>query len=320
MHERLDWVDYAKGIGMMLVVLGHVLRGLFSAGMVDSSSWIIDLEWVIYSFHMPLFFILSGLFFERSVGAKGGISFFKNKASVIVYPYIVWMIIQGLIEVAMSSYTNGRPTELIEVFSLWVPRAQYWFLFSLFSILVISFFIYQFAGIYLLLVFSLTLYFTSELIASRYYGFVADFMLYFVLGVFLNIYKEGLFFGIGNALVVAVVSVLGFGFCVFVGGQNLIVELLTALFGSFFVISGAILMQQLKWSLGWLMYLGKISMVIYLVHIIFGSGFRILMHKFLGVDDAYFHMVFGTVFGVLLSVAFYRLTIHFKVKYLFKFG
>jgi fucose 4-O-acetylase-like acetyltransferase len=45
---RVGWIDFCKGIGIFLVVLGHILRDVIA---VD----------YIYSFHMPLFFFLSGL-------------------------------------------------------------------------------------------------------------------------------------------------------------------------------------------------------------------------------------------------------------------
>jgi len=53
--DHYSWVEYAKGIGIILVVYGHVARGVFNAGM----SWDVELfkliDSIIYSFHMPLF-------------------------------------------------------------------------------------------------------------------------------------------------------------------------------------------------------------------------------------------------------------------------
>lgn len=46
--ERIRWIDIAKGIGILLVICGHSTNGGAVMG-------------VIYSFHMPLFFILSGM-------------------------------------------------------------------------------------------------------------------------------------------------------------------------------------------------------------------------------------------------------------------
>ena len=46
--KRLDYMDAVKGIGILLVVMGHNLQGIPAL-----TSW-------IYSFHMPLFFIVTG--------------------------------------------------------------------------------------------------------------------------------------------------------------------------------------------------------------------------------------------------------------------
>ena len=50
--ERLKWVDAAKAIGLFLVFWGHILYGGSSIGSVINRA--------IYSFHMPMYFILSG--------------------------------------------------------------------------------------------------------------------------------------------------------------------------------------------------------------------------------------------------------------------
>lgn len=52
---RVLWVDIAKGIGIILVVVGHLIDGYSLPGMY------------ICSFHMPLFFFLSGLFMRKKI-------------------------------------------------------------------------------------------------------------------------------------------------------------------------------------------------------------------------------------------------------------
>lgn len=47
-QNRLEWVDVARGIGIIAVVVGHAWTG----GAVHAA---------MYSFHMPLFFLLSGI-------------------------------------------------------------------------------------------------------------------------------------------------------------------------------------------------------------------------------------------------------------------
>ncbi|MCR6652537.1 MAG: acyltransferase family protein [Cellvibrionaceae bacterium] len=58
MENRSYWLDYAKAIGIILVVYGHIARGLFQAGLFPQQEIYQYLDSIIYSFHMPLFFFL----------------------------------------------------------------------------------------------------------------------------------------------------------------------------------------------------------------------------------------------------------------------
>ena len=61
-RERIEWIDYAKGIGIILVVYGHMIRGM-SQHIPANFFYVSDS--VVYGFHMPLFFFLTGLFVEK---------------------------------------------------------------------------------------------------------------------------------------------------------------------------------------------------------------------------------------------------------------
>lgn len=62
--KRIKWLDCAKGMAAILVVAGHIARGYLEAGIyVDYGRIMMTLHNVIYSFHMPLFFMLSGFSF-----------------------------------------------------------------------------------------------------------------------------------------------------------------------------------------------------------------------------------------------------------------
>ena len=52
-------IDILKGIGMLLVIIGH-----------SGCPW--PFYPAIYAFHMPLFFIVSGLFFSTKMSVWGG--------------------------------------------------------------------------------------------------------------------------------------------------------------------------------------------------------------------------------------------------------
>lgn len=83
---RKSWIDICRGVGILLVLYGHVLGS-------DQS------RYLIYSFHMPLFFFLSGLVFNTR-DAESYKIFLKKNLKQIILPYytfagitlILWLI------------------------------------------------------------------------------------------------------------------------------------------------------------------------------------------------------------------------------------
>jgi fucose 4-O-acetylase-like acetyltransferase len=126
---RAGWIDTARGIGIFLVVYGHALRGAFHAGVVGWSSQIGLQDRLIYSFHMPFFFFLSGLFAGRK--REGRIAFLQRRAVTILYPYLLWSTVQTLLSIAGSRYANrpGRWSDLLQIGIH--PIGQFWFLYVL---------------------------------------------------------------------------------------------------------------------------------------------------------------------------------------------
>ena len=76
--QRLDWADMAKGIGILLMAVGH--------SAIPPDCWGI---W-IYSFHMPLFFFLSFYFFSLRPG--GVADTIRHKAFPILMPYLSYSL------------------------------------------------------------------------------------------------------------------------------------------------------------------------------------------------------------------------------------
>lgn len=88
--RRIDWIDCAKGIGILLVIFGHSLTG--SGSLIEYL-----LLAAIFSFHMPLFFILSATTFKFS----DSIETFKTKTVKafrhLVLPALVIYLIRSII-------------------------------------------------------------------------------------------------------------------------------------------------------------------------------------------------------------------------------
>lgn len=126
--QRLLWLDYAKGIGILLVVFGHTLRGLVDNALIQPDD--IGYRWfdfTLYTFHMPLFFFLSGLTAAASLN-KGRSAFVKNKLWTIAYPYLLWSILFGVLRVVFSS--KGVTWERIAWLPIY-PMSIFWFLYVL---------------------------------------------------------------------------------------------------------------------------------------------------------------------------------------------
>lgn len=84
--KRIEWIDVAKGVGIVLVSFGHLRNGDGESVWLPALDVPID---AIYLFHMPLFFLLGGLTFSRRGGFK---AFLARKAKTLLVPYYVFSL------------------------------------------------------------------------------------------------------------------------------------------------------------------------------------------------------------------------------------
>lgn len=90
---RYKYIDTIKGIGIILVVLGHTY---------GIPAYLYNL---IYSFHMPLFFILSGFVFnEEKVKELKLSNYARKKAKSYLLPYFLYAFINLAIELVWSKF------------------------------------------------------------------------------------------------------------------------------------------------------------------------------------------------------------------------
>jgi fucose 4-O-acetylase-like acetyltransferase len=129
-EQRNLWVDVAKGLGILLVVYGHALRAHFSLVGAQADAWAAWQDRLIYSFHMPLFFFLSGIFLWRSL-ERDRAGFLRDRWWQLVYPYLLW----ASVSVCLKLMVGPRANDPAIFQDLWliplVPPLQYWFLYSL---------------------------------------------------------------------------------------------------------------------------------------------------------------------------------------------
>ncbi len=85
--KRISYLDMARGIGMVLVVMGHVTY-------INSA-----LRHFITAFHMPLFFLISGILLEIKKEEENNYScLFRKKLQRIMIPYVVFSLASFVVE------------------------------------------------------------------------------------------------------------------------------------------------------------------------------------------------------------------------------
>lgn len=82
MDKRINWIDSAKVFGMFLVIFGHTMQQ-------PPMQW---MKICIYSFHMPLFFFLSGFLYKQ----LGGVKIFTNTWRQLVIPLLFFNCLELL--------------------------------------------------------------------------------------------------------------------------------------------------------------------------------------------------------------------------------
>lgn len=117
--QRLEWIDISKAFGITFVMFGHCY-----------------LKWQycfwFYSFHMALFFFLSGYTFALKSG--GYLDFLKKKSRVLLVPYIFFAVCTIIIN-SILAITHGNSYDFLYIGKQYLLQNRYtllWFLTCLF--------------------------------------------------------------------------------------------------------------------------------------------------------------------------------------------
>lgn len=131
--DRIAWLDAAKGVGIILVVIGHALGGIIDSQLGRQVPAFRAAFFALYSFHMPLFFMLAGVLVANRIDRDRG-KFLRSMGRTIVWPYFLWSALQFTLIYALGQFVNA-PAERYwaTLASLpWHTVSQFWFLYALF--------------------------------------------------------------------------------------------------------------------------------------------------------------------------------------------
>lgn len=133
--NRINWIDFGKGFAIFLVVIGHVFTGLFDSGKFTSDvKWLSIVIAFIYTFHIPVFFALSGYFFKSVENFKEYYYYYyymKKKTIVLGLPYIFYSIIHYVLQ-KIAGGSVRVPTTLFNLINIYKePLGVVWYLYTL---------------------------------------------------------------------------------------------------------------------------------------------------------------------------------------------
>lgn len=305
---RAEWVDAAKGIGIVFVVFGHALDGLLAARLVAADGGWAASWFGVYSFHMPLFFLLAGLFVAPRLAADAG-GFVRSAFVRIAWPYLLWSVVQLAVIGALGQLVNSpNPLDAGRVVSLlWEPTSQFWFLQALLVLHLLSWALLPRVGPVALLVLLLAARAVAESVELPHVlGLPAKFGIFYALGIVLGPRLLARVPALGQrpALVLAAAAIGVWALAawpVYAAGLShwSVAALPAALAGATAVIALATLVRV---GSAWIL-LGQASMAIYLLHVLCVAGVRIVLHKGFGVDEPLVLLALACAAGIAVPLA-----------------
>ncbi len=337
------WVDYAKGVAIILVLYRHVFEGIKNSG-IDVSKYIFLEEWNIafFSFRMPLFFIVSGIFVSSSFVKRGMVKFLQSKLRTILYPYFLWGIIQISLQLIFSKYVNGPIKFSSYLYLFYLPREieQFWYLYALFNVTILYVIFKYFFRLksWHHLVLGLVFFLVSAYLYQKniIVGFVSDILHYYIFIALGDLISKSirnrnnwrlfeswrLFFLLLFPFVLSQIYFLYANIQFpqakyqYVEYFNPLIFLPIAGIGCIFVINISFILQKYA-TAKWLRVLGKHSLYIYVSHVIVVASLRVLLTRGFNIYFVPALLVSGIIFGLVIPILLYKIAVKINMPWIF---
>lgn len=325
--SRLQWIDLAKGLAIAMIVYRHTITGIWDAGIpMDFLYYDISVQ-VGLTFRMPLYFMLSGIFFRRSVQKRGPLGYTMHKVNTIMYPYFVWSIILMTLQMIFSNYVNGQFTTLSDWATMFYdPWGHWWFLYVLFvvSVLYMSLDHVLKGNKQLILLICVVLFFLSYWIGDIYLlDDILELIVFFALGDVVASFAIKLE---ESTLLTNKIALAGI-FALAITGEYLLFQyfrdspLPILVFACVGISAAAMLCALFAKSKTKakriLRLLGQHSLYIYLLHAFAAPAMRVLLNRVFGIEELYILVPLCFISGVLVPILVYRAITYFGGSFLF---
>lgn len=315
--SRLAWVDYAKGIALVLVAYRHILIGFQRAGLsIDLT--LLKANEIFFSFRMPLFFILSGIFITKSLEKRGWIKLLKNKWQTLLYPYILWCIIQITFQILFSKYTNSNRTIHDYTYIFTDPDAldQMWYLFALFNVSAVYIILKSLlkipAGAQLLI--GIIFYYLSTIYNNGPIRDLLYFYPFFAIGDLISGYllnKKYYPFYRSYKLFIVLLPIFVLSQWYFLQHEEIEYThifhfAVVALIGCAFMLNICFILERYR-SIKILKIIGFHSLYIYILHVGIASALRVIFVNVIGFNNTTILLPIDLSIAICLSIIFYNI-------------
>jgi len=316
---RVDWVDYAKGICIVMVVMMHSVLGVeLAAGQTGFMHVLVAFA---KPFRMPDFFLISGLFLPVVIGRDWRI-YLDRKVVHFAYFYVLWVTIQfGFKAPAFAAGTSWAHAGYLYLESFIEPFGTLWFIYLLPIFFVVTKATRKLPPPVIWVVLALL---ESAHIATGWTvidEFCARFV-YFYSGYWLAAYVFALS---DRARARPDLALAGLALWALVDGGLVwfgysewpVVSLLLGLAGACAIVTIGTLLARAHW-LTFLRFCGEHSIVIYLAFFLPMAATRTLLLRAGPIHDIGTISLVVTIVGVLGALAIWRIALKAGANFLFE--
>ena len=308
-NERVVWVDAAKIAACILIVTGHLFRGLSSSGILSGAVWSGVVRF-LYFFHVQVFFFCSGFLYRRNT-APGAASWGRNvlkKLADLGVPYVCFTVVSYFLKVIFESDVNDPVHADLFVTLVARPEAPYWYLYILFFMFLLIPPVKGKNAVWITLAVSVLLYAVAETVdvgALPYFAKnLMKYTVWFALGMLLEEYRGALpaltprraapfFLFVPAALAICAAGIY-FPF----------LDLIMGVWGVAFTVSASALVSRKLKDARKTQYFSNLVMPVFLMHTLASPMVRTALLK-IGVTSAPVHLICGFAAGIVLPVAVY---------------
>lgn len=327
MSTRDATLDIAKGLAIIAIVAGHVLRGLGNAGIVekDGAGYLLA-DRAIYSLHLTVFAVAAGLLVAGAVDRRGVGPYLRHRLATFTWLYVLWSLPLGALQVVFSGSVN-HGKDWATVLDLTHPQNHMWF-FPWISVCSLAVALWRpwltrtraVVAILVSVAVSLVAWgWFGPFIFLQGHGLTAFFVISSCVGLVGFQRARAVLSVPSEAALFLVAGLVWWALMVWTPAagptysklertaSNIAVSVLATSLGVLAIFALSALLSRLGQASAWLAYVGVHSLEIFLAHTLATAGVRITLSK-VGLSDPTLHMLLGTVMGVVVPLVVWAVT------------